>query len=171
MLNQEILKDGTAIEKIFCEPFEKLQRHQMSEDLTKLMIKLMMSDKNVTIPEKDKPFLFKVIESRIKHCFTYSIDDNRLILFLMMLTQSPGTAVMYLTYLQYWVKKYLATRNITNIDFETFCMEIFPMGFPCEEDLSQLWRNCKVAAKPDNLLDHSSAGASIHICSPTENIS
>jgi hypothetical protein len=67
--------------------------------------------------------------------------------------------VMYLTYLQYWAKIH-EEREIT---FDLFCERIFPLGFPKEEDLHNLWNNQKVRVESgsDNLLDYSIALTSI----------
>ena len=165
MLNFEITKQSDSIEKLFCEEFDKLQRIQMDEELSEILISLLFGGSEFKIPENEKPQLFQIIEKRIKACFTYSINDDRLILFLCALTRRPGHAVMYLTYLQYWSKKH----NIKNLDLETFSEKIFPVGFPNENQLTDLWDKVKVN-KPDgtvfysdNLLDYQTAMLSIQM--------
>lgn len=161
MITAEDTSVGNSIETKFCVPFEKLPKHPMNEEVSGMMIQLLMShNAPVSIPEKEKPFLYKVIESRAKASFSFKLEDPKLIIFLCVLTQSPGTAVMYLTYMQYWAKK----RGIKNIDFNLFCSEIFPMGFPSEDDLHTLWRSQKIERREggsDNLLDYQSAMSSI----------
>lgn len=158
-----------SVEEIFCKPFDKLKSHEMSEEDTELLIMLLMKEKinptNTPIAEKDKPFLYQVIEKRIDACFTFEITDARLILFLCAIAKSPGTAIMYLAYLQYWCKK----NDVKEIDLEKFA-EIFPNGFPCEEDLQKIWDEQKVSRRTpegvripgsDNLLDYQTAYKSI----------
>ncbi len=161
MLTAEDTKIGDKVETVFCIPFEKLRPHPMDEETSGMMIQLLMShNAPIDIPEKKKPFLYKVIESRAKASFSFQLTDAKLILFMCVLTKGPGTAVMYLTYMQYWAKK----RNVTSIDFSTFCTDIFPNGFPSEEDLHLLWRDQKVERSEggsDNLLDYQSAMKSI----------
>lgn len=160
MLTAEQTKEADAVEKYFCQPFEKLSKHPMSDELSKMMITLLFSKKEISIPEKEKPFLLKVIETRIKHSFTFTILDIRLSFFLCVLSQTPGTAIMYLTYLQYWAKNH----QLKVITFDDFCKDIFPMGFPSDEDLHQLWISIKVKREnggSDNLLDYQSAMESI----------
>lgn len=148
--------EKNSIEKLICEPFEKLHRFPMNDELSKIMIQLMLSD--VNIPEDERPFLYQLIEKRIKHCFSYEINDPKLILFLCILTETPGNAIMYLTYLQYWCKK----NDVKELTFHNFCSEIFPVGFPSEDDLQKLWDSQKVnVGGSDNLLDHQLALESI----------
>ncbi len=124
------------------------------------MINLLLI-KDLNIEEKERPFLFKVIEKRVEHFYSFKINDHKLILFLCLLTESPGMAVMYLSYLQYWCKK----SNIAILDFDVFCERIFPWGFPEKKQLSELWDNLKINTggklPSDNLLDYSTALNSI----------
>ena len=103
----------------------------------------------------EKPFLYKLIEKRIRYCFTFSILDERLLLFLTAVAQTPGKAIMYLTYMQYWAKRH----KQFVITFDDFCMKIFPHGFPNDEDLHDVWVKQKI--KNGNLLDFQSAMVSI----------
>jgi len=162
MLPNEVTTQPDSIEKYFCIPFEKIQRVPMNEEDTTLLMQLLMAKKGITMPENKKPFLMQVIEKRIKHCFQYKIEDMRLLMFLMVITVSPGTAVMYLTYLQYWCKKH----NCKELDLEKLC-DIFPMGFPEESELKKIWDGQKVIRDKqkggsDNLLDYAAAMKSIH---------
>jgi hypothetical protein len=162
-LLQESINDPEAIEKLFCIPFNKLRSHPMDEETTGLFLQLTFSGehgKEVVIPEKEKPFLYKVIESRVKGAFTFILNDSRLIMFLCVIAKTPGTAIMYLTYMQYWAKQ----KNVNQITFDIFARDIFPMGFPSNEDLHLLWNAIKVKREnggSDNLLDYQSAMKSI----------
>ncbi len=163
MLKHEITKQENAVEEYICKQFESAEKHEMDKETTADLLRLMLVKKgNLEIPEKEKPFLIKVIESRVRACFTYKMEDIRLVLFLAMLTETPGSAVMYLTYLQYWCKK----NNCHEIDLDKFC-QIFPIGFPSKEDLHKIWDGQKIerakgsSISSDNLLDHQSAMVSI----------
>lgn len=158
MIDIKELKSEILIEEKFCKKFGKLQRYPMSEELNKLMIVLfLIKDENNYPSEIKKEFLYQVISKRLESCFTFLISDWRLILFLMFLSETPGTAVMYLTFLQYWCKQH----KVKEIDLNIFSEKIFPMGFPSGDDLHKLWSECKVNAQPDNLLDYQSAMKSI----------
>lgn len=166
MLQNEITKQENAVEEYFCKPFSKLQKHEMDKETTGFLITLLMSkDKQKELPEKEKPFLMKLIEQRIKGCFSFDIKDTRLILFITIIAKSAGTAVMYLTYLQWCCKQ----KGYKEIDLEKFC-ELFPMGFPNETDLQKVWDGQKVERDngkgSDNLLDYQSAMVSIHFMQP-----
>lgn len=153
--------DPTIIERELCKKMHSLQRHNMDEELTKTLMSVYMA-KGLNIPDKEKPFLFQVIEKRLKYCFTIKIEDQRLILFLCALAESPGSAIMYLWYLQYWC----FINDVKELNLELFCEKIFPMGFFSKTDLSKIWDLQKVSSTrkengSDNLVDYASAGMSI----------
>ncbi len=168
------LPEGTqnqenAVEEHFCKPFEQADKHEMSIADTGDLL-LLASSKNTfsnwPLLEKEKPFLYKVIEQRVQACFTFKITDCRLIMWLCMISKSPGTAVMYLAYLQYWCKK----NNVKEIDIDIFCEKVLPSGYPSEEDLQEIWDAQKVIRTKtkgdifpgsDNLLDYQQAYKSI----------
>lgn len=160
MLDKKVLHDETAIEEMFCKPFGKLKVEEMDDELSELLIILLMR-KSMEIPEKEKPFLLKVIDARIKGCFNYKINDIKLLLFLCAVTQTPGKAVMYLTYLEYWTKE----NGVDEINLDLFCEKIFPWGFPSDKDLNDLWDAQKVMTErmSVNLLDSPIAGKSLQL--------
>lgn len=158
MLSKETTTEPDAIEKIFCVPFEKLEQYPMDNEIENIFLFLLMADPDKKL-NTEKPFLYKVIEKRVQYCFNYAINDARLIMILCILAVSPGCAVMYLTYLQYYCKN-KSKKTLTIEDLGN----IFPRGFPCEDDLHKLWDAQKV--KPnrggsDNLLDYATAMQSI----------
>jgi len=144
MLKPDITKEPTAVELLFCKPFGQLAKHEMNkedtEDLIRLMLAKPTSLKDAPIKEEEKPFVYKLIEKRVEHTFTFRINDSRLVLFLAIICKSAGDAVMYLAYLQYWCKQ----NNVKELDLDTFGKRIFPFGFPNDEDMSALWRQVKV---------------------------
>lgn len=160
MIDIEITNQEDSIEKLFCEPFEKLKPVPMTKENTGLLLKLLLGNKEYKLPEDEKPFILKVIESRAKSSFTFKLNDQRLSLFMTLLCDSPGAAVMYLTYMQYWCKK----NDVKEPDIETLC-EMFPYGFPSNDDLYKAWTNQKIRREgvpgSDNLLDYSKASKSI----------
>jgi hypothetical protein len=167
-LPHEVVKQEDAVEKYFCIPFEKSPRHPMDEENSEFLIKLLLADREFELPEEEKPFLVKLIEKRLKYGMTYKIKDSRLILFLAILARNAGSAVMYMTYLQYWCKK----KHVIEIDLNRFCEEIFPMGFPSEDDLHKIWDGQKVmresSGASDNLVDYQSAMTSIQFLAPVQ---
>ena len=74
-----------------------------------------------------------------------------------MLTKTPGSAVVYLWYLQYWSKKH----GVTDLNLSYLCERVFPMGFFSEDDIHKVWDAQKVNARPDNLFDYQLAGLSL----------
>jgi len=162
MLKKEIIQQPDAVEKYFCEPFSKLQQHEMPEDTMLMYMNITLSGK-IEFSEvknfealKKSPMVFKMMEKALKYRFTFKITDYRLIIIIAYAAGSQGNAIMYLTYLQYWCKKH----NKQELTFEDFGMKIFPMGFPSEKDLTALWDKCKVdndSFGSDNLLDYQTA--------------
>lgn len=165
MLELKTTLQPDAVENLFCKKFEKLPCVSAEEEDMEILGKLLLSKKtslsDAPIEEKDKPFLYKVIEKSLKFRFDFKINDSRLIIFLCAIARTPGAAIMYLAYLQFWCKKH----NIREIDIEFLWKEIFPAGFPSEEDLHKLWTETKVNTNgeggSDNLLDYARAYQSI----------
>lgn len=159
--------DPTIIEREVCKKMHSLRRENMDNELTETLMRIYLA-KGLNIPDKEKPFLFQVIEKRLQYCFTAKIECQRLILFLCALTESPGSAIMYLWYLQYWC----FINDVQELNLELFCEKIFPMGFFPKSELSKLWDHQKVLLSgdergPDNLVDYSSAGMSIQFAAAT----
>lgn len=138
----------------------KLDDHKcrpMTIEETKIMVSLMFSKSTSPIvPEKKLPFMVQLIKKRIEHCFTFKMDFDS-ILFLSFLSETPGIAVIYLWYLQYWCK----TNEIREITFDVFVTKIFPWGFFKKESLHSIWEEQKVDDSPDNMFDHANAGKSL----------
>lgn len=159
MLQEEQALSPDAIENIVCKPMEKLKRFPMDQDTTGVFVQLCLMPKEFSIPEKEKPFLYSVIEKRIEHCYTFTIKDARLILAIAMLSETPGSAVLYLWYLQYWCKQ----NDVKELSLDQFCSDVFPFGFPSKDDLHTIWNSQKIAGKDQsyNLVDRSQSGLSV----------
>lgn len=164
LLEFDVVNKPDSIEKLFCEKFEKLKSHPLDEETAKFLMILGFSSKTLLsdIANVEVPFLCQLISKRILVSFDYTIEDDRAIVILSQVAQTPGKAVMYLWYLQYYCKK----NNIKSIDLTILCTRIFPNGFPSNEDLSELWKSQKINKSrkedSDNLLDYQSAGESIY---------
>lgn len=157
MLDKKEIENPRAIEENVCLKIKSLRTFPMSENDTEILCMLLMSNnRNPVIPQEQKPFLYQLIEKRLEVVLKFKINDSRLILFLMQVTETPGKAVMMLWYLQWWCH----TKNMTELDLDTFCRDIFPMGFPSDEDLSKVWNEQKIIGA-GNLVDYTSAGQSI----------
>lgn len=126
MLKQETINQEDAVEQYFCKPFDVAKRYPLTEEDSTFLLGLLFKGSAFSIPDEEKPFLVKVIEKRIEYSFSFKINDARLILFIAIITRTPGTAIMYLTYLQYWCKK----NERKEIDLKLFCESIFPWGLP-----------------------------------------
>lgn len=161
MLENSETENPKAIETHLCEKMNSLKRVRMDDDLAMTLAQLLLVPKNkLEVPQKEKPFLYQLIEKRVEHCFTFRIDDDRLIIFIAALSVSAGTAVMYLWYLQWWCFR----NSVEVIDLNIFCQKIFPMGFFSESDLQNIWDGQKVCREylaSDNLVDYALAGESI----------
>jgi hypothetical protein len=159
----ETIQNPNAVEEFICKAMDKASRVEMSKDDTELLVQLLMVGKPIplsTVKKVDKYFLYELIEKRVEHCFTFKIPDSRAIVFISAIAKSAGTAVMYLTYLQYKCKK----SNRTELTLDYLC-ELFPIGFIPESELKAIWDKQKVMTKSmggsDNLLDYQSAMKSI----------
>jgi len=122
----------------FYTDVEKCKLREMTPEETELFALLYIKkETKEIIQEKEKPFLFKVIEKRLS-IYSFTIADVRLIFFLAVISQTPGKAVMYLTYLDYWCKK----EGIKVLTFDYFGQKTFPNGFP-DFDSSDIWDKFK----------------------------
>ena len=159
MIDYTLTENPNLIEELICEKIRLAPKMPMSKELSDIMVSLCLAGDSFSIPEKEKPFTFKIIEKRIEFCFTYKINDARLILFLCAVGESPARIIMYLWYLQSWCHK----NGVREVDFEMFTMRIFPMGFLTEQAMSEIWYATKVSdgRQSYNLADISRAGASI----------
>jgi hypothetical protein len=160
MLDFNVTEQENSIEELFAKEFEKTKRHPMDKETSEIFLSLVLSQIGTfDIPENEKPFLYALMEKRISVLHDYKLDD-RVLIFLSWICKSAGIGVMYCWYLQYESKK----RNMKDISFDNF-VEIFPMGFPSEDDLHRLWDSQKVLSKgmgSDNLLDYPQAGKSMY---------
>jgi hypothetical protein len=151
-LEQSNLPD--SVENLFAKKFEALPRHKMDDELTKIMLGILFADIPEGAESVEKEFLAQVITKRLE-ALGYTIDIKAK-LFLMVLTENAGMAVMYCHYLAYYCKKH----DLTTITMTEFCENMFPFGFPSKEDLHKLWDDQKVK-DGGNLLDHFKASESI----------
>jgi hypothetical protein len=128
----------------WCDKFDKCKNEPMSDGLSSVFMKLVMLEMgNDSIPPELKTqFIYNVIEKRAEY-IELKINDH-VKAFLTYLVNNPGAAVMYLYYM-----KSAAPPNI-NISMHELS-KIFPMGFPSDSELSELWEAQKI--KGNNMLD------------------
>jgi len=160
MLDSSYITKENAIEEVIYDFLKYCEPVPMSDDATRAYLMIGMMPKDVKLPDEEKPFIFKIIEKRLEHHFTFKITDQRATLAISVWARSAGTAILYLWYIQAWCFK----NNVKEIDFETLGMQIFPLGIFSEKDLKSVWDNQKVQKKgmeSDNLIDYGVAGLSI----------
>jgi hypothetical protein len=161
MIDLNVTEQPNSIEELFCKKFSELTKYPMNNETVQIFVKLILS-KNIDsiISENEKPFIYKLLEKRILVFHDYKVDE-RILLFLYCILDTPSVAVMYCWYLQYESK----IRGIDVIDFRKFS-EIFGSGFPSDDALQKIWESQKVENKDrgissDNLLDYPKAGFSL----------
>lgn len=142
---EEIIKDYYSTE--ICN---------MDQETTKILVTLLKSSKDYKLPEKDKPFLMRLIEKRIQHCFSYNTNDDRVTFFLSIACQDAGNSITTLWYIQYWCSK----NSVKEIDLELLCTRILPWGIPGKDHMKELWLRQKMENEK-NLFDIAEAGKSI----------
>jgi hypothetical protein len=155
----------TTIQEVVCEEMDQLLLKRLTSDEMMLLMKIKMAfqkDEN-DVPEDAKSGVFKIMESRIKKHFSYTITGQAL-LFLSLHINTPGQAILYCWYLQYKCKKLL----INEVTLDTLCLEIFKMGVFSQDSLQHIWVSQKIERPKDsgfefsdNLLDHKNAGLSL----------
>ena len=162
LLPKESIKDTNAIENYICKPLDEIKKNKITP-MSQIFGMLCLSSPIPLneIKDSEKPFLCKLIEKRIEHCYTFRITDSRVILMLAQVSKVAGNAILYVTYLQYLCKK----NNIKELSFNDFA-KFFADGFFSNEDLSNIWTSQKVdfdskSMASDNLIDYSTALKSI----------
>lgn len=118
----------------------------MNQDLSYMFMNMLMSEnnENFTIEPVKNEFMFQMIEKRAEYIGLELSNPAKV--FLMVLTRSPGTAVMYL----YAIRSKVTKANMQDL------ANIFPMGYLNETELETMWDkqkgyNCD--EKADNCLD------------------
>ena len=119
----------------------------MSHELSKIFMQMAFSegDDNFSIEDIKKEFLYQIIDKRAEFIGLTLSEPAKI--FLMFMTKSPGTAVMYLYALRQSFKN-VGMNEITNL---------FPMGYLSEESLGNMWDSQKGQAcgeSFDNCLDN-----------------
>jgi hypothetical protein len=102
-------------------------------------------------------FLYKLIDKRVEHLYQYGLSYPSIVM-IMSLAESPGAAVLYLTYIQYVVAKVNPKLKNQIIKMDDL-MEIFTKtGLWSNDDLEEVWDNQKLVNHPsmsmDNIVDH-----------------
>ena len=119
----------------------------MTQQQSQVFMNMFLSEghKQFSIPEIESSFMYQVIDKRSEFMGLELSKPTKM--FLMFLSESPGTAVMYLS----------AIRQKTNqANMETLTT-LFPSGFVSNEMLESLWDKQKGFAneeKVDNCLDN-----------------
>jgi hypothetical protein len=160
MLDASYKNREQGIEEVVYNFLKDCEPAPMSNDVSELFLKLAIAGNDFKIPQNEKPFLYQLIEKRVKHSFTFKFTDDRAILTLVLWAESAGNAILYLWYIQGWCFK----NNVREVDFETLGSKIFHMGIFSEKDLKSAWDNKKVKHTnmgSDNLVDYNLSGLSI----------
>lgn len=129
----------------------KIRNVALMNNTTAHVLLMLLAYKKVDKDLKEgleEMWLCKVIKKRVEVIFNYELED-RLLLFLTVLCETPGVAVMYLWYIHFYAKEKLK-KVVTLKEF----VEVFGDGFIKEESLNDIWDNQKVKMNLDNMLDH-----------------
>jgi hypothetical protein len=153
-------KNRSAVEYYFCQKFAEIPLAATSKETGQLILKIaMMAPEIVTINERiySKEFpLYDITSRRLNDFYTFNCDYRTKLFLCHLVKGSVSSLISYLTYLQYWAYK----QSKQLITFDVFIKEIFPKGFPTNEDVKKLYETCtlhpeegKVLAS-SNLLDY-----------------
>lgn len=159
-----------AVETLFCIPISKLPVTSYTQEMIEMLDACMdlcepFTEKMIKDINK-QTHCFAALKQRLNFCFDYKMEDKLIYFILFLVEGNVGQGIMYLTYLQWWM------RNHHNNDFEyqltlkCFYRDVFPFGVPDKKHLSIVWRNCKVTRPQgtmvsDNLIDYATAEKSI----------
>ena len=121
--------------------FMAVEREPMSKEISEIFLMTTMGEMaDKPLPDEAKnEFMYKVISGRSASIGLSLTDWAKA--FLMYLTQSPGSAVMYMYALRSKGKDF----NMSKL------ANMFPAGFLTEESMELMWNDQKVEG--GNLLD------------------
>lgn len=160
VLTVEELKPN-SLEPIM-EAFDALKHYPVEQEILEMLINLIMCNETSAQKLYDKliesgAWSLEAAKFRADKVLTVNIDIKVFIVLLYICDSAVGHIIFYCYYLQWWSKKH----NTTIIDLDTFNMKVFPMGYPSNEELREVWDMQKVSAQPDNMIDHPIAFQSI----------
>lgn len=159
MLDKSVLSEENFIYEYFIKNFEEALKNQnkpLTRDAFNLLTQLLL------VPHKpyvfrehdDMPFVAKMMMKRAEVMLTVKIDDARFVLFLAYMAETPGKAVMWITYLDW----YCIQNNIEVLSFEEFIRKVIPHGYPDDTALRTVWEAQKInIPMQDNLVDYYSS--------------
>jgi len=156
MLQVNNIKEDSIIE-LFCKPFDKLNKTTNDESTLSFIFYLLYMDiykYNSFLDETQlqESFIYNAIYTRAEF-LDLNVDDKTLVFFCVLCENSFGKMAMYITYLKYM-------SNLLEMPFMSLmdvCDIIFPLGFPTDDDMIQLWNNLKYDNEnniTNNLLDN-----------------
>lgn len=158
LTDPDLRKDPTAIERIFCRPFEELPR-VLSEEVYHYRLELSLPGWPDFDLDTDTIERLQALKKRLREYLSVEIEERALV-YLALVSDRFAVAIMFVTYVQYWAKQ----NQVEKITFELVRNRIFTHGFPSPKSLKEIWFNQKVPRKgneSDNLIDFSTAQKSI----------
>lgn len=157
MLPKEEIANPNKINQLVYESLRFSKTREMTIFETDMFVKLFKANKqNPEIPEKEKPWLLKVIEARFKAFGTIEVTDSRVYVMLMTICKNPVQSSIYFWFIQAWCFH----NKVRVLNFKVLTESIFPMGFFTDEQLTKVWDSQKTE-DGKNVLDFASAGESI----------
>lgn len=146
-----VLENPKAIEEYFCIPFSQLP---CSEDGVQRSWRTLMKlpgwqDIEFTPSQLE---MIRGMTERFSKYYNYILDKRSVCYLCLVAGDNYAVCVMYLTYVQYYCKKH----SFVQCTFTTLIEQIFPNGFPDEDQLKKLWYSQKVRVRQGshNLLDY-----------------
>jgi hypothetical protein len=131
--------------KAWIQEFFQKANTPMDNETSQIFMKMLFleaSPNDVNLQPFQSQFLYQVIEKRAEHIgLNLSVPAK---IFLMFLTKSPGSAVMYL----------YAIRSKTNIASMQTIASLFPVGFVAEHEMEKLWDKQKGHTYNDKNVDN-----------------
>jgi hypothetical protein len=106
-------------------------KEPINPELSQVFMACLISGDKPIPDEIRKEFLFQVIERRVEHIGLTMTDWEKV--FIMYLTKSPGSAIMYL----------YALRSVSTESNMQDLANKFPMGFLSEFQMKKMWEEQK----------------------------
>lgn len=183
-LPKEAINNPSALDDIFVEMHKAYEKTKtpMTRDQTRWSMSIMMAEDDEVSRMYDDFSKHFPFGGFFKRCCIFPIKfEKRLLVWLAVMHNEFGIGGMILVayYVQWFSYRTLKIGWAMNggiapmqdtVTLSFICERCFPFGIFAKETVHEFWDKQKVAAKPDNLIDHPTACASFMSIERTEPI-
>jgi len=132
-------------------PFSKLPKKELSQEEGEILVRVMlMSEKQAqscyeSILAEPGGWIPAAVDKRVNQILKLEVCFKTR-LYILFITTEGGFSYPLTMY--YFLKMWCKKNNVKKITIDTFCQNIFAMGFPDSKQVQALWDKSKVDGTP-----------------------